>query len=50
MQGSQTFEFFHNCQNAKLTDLTISSYLVFPMLNLLQSLINLVGYDTQTSN
>ena len=46
------FEFFHNYQNTKLTDLAITSYmfLVFPMLNLLQSLINLREYTTQTSN
>ena len=45
-----TFEFFPNHQNTKLTDLAITSYLVFPILNLLQSLINLLEYATQKSN
>ena len=52
--SSMTFalfvEFFHNYQNTKLTDLAITSYLVFRLLNVLQSLINLVEYTTQTSN
>ena len=43
---SYLFEFFHNYQNTKLTDLAITSYLDFPILNLLQSLINLVEYAT----
>ena len=43
-------EFFHNYQNTKLRDLAITSYLVFPILNLLQSLINLVVFAIQSSN
>ena len=39
---NHTVEFFHNYQNTNLTDQAITSYLVFPILNLLQSLINLV--------
>ena len=39
---SNTIELFHNYQNTKLTELAITSYLVFAVLNLLQSLINLV--------
>ena len=44
------FEVFHNYQNTKLTDAAITSYVVFPLLNLLQSLINLVEYNAQASN
>ena len=47
---SFTFEFFHNYQNKKLTNLEITCYLVFLMLNLLQSLTNSVEYAPQTSN
>ena len=41
---SVVFEFFRNYRSTKLTDLAIACYLVFPMLNLLQSPINLVKY------
>ena len=46
----KVFEFFHNYQNTKLTDLAITSYLVFAILNLLQSLINLVVFAIQSFN
>ena len=42
-------EFFLNHQNTKLTDLAITSFLFFPMLNFF-TVINLVEYATQTSN
>ena len=48
--GTRLSRVFLNYENTDLTDLAITSFLLFPMLIFLQLVINLVEYATQISN